>query len=145
MKVKFLFSSIKNMDKLYSIEMVDSPFGGEDKAPAYEYIGDTYCSNAVTEVVSKIADIQGYSYEGSFERIAKEVFVISSVTRKYIVSFTIDTYNHEKVRMLVGITYQNEEADKWIVSPFLDNLFKVSKPDTLWGSNNQVRNESSGY
>ena len=112
MKVEFLFSSIKNMEKLYSTEMVDSPFGGEDKAPAYEYIGDTYCSNAVTEVVSKIADIQGYSYEGSSERIAKEVFVISSVTRKYIVSFTIDTYNHEKARMLVGITYQNGEADK---------------------------------
>lgn len=110
MKVEFLFNGIKNMEKLYNVKMIDSPFGGEDKAPLYEYIGDTYCGNVVAEVVSRIADAQRYSYQGDSERIANEVFVISSATKKYILSFTIDTYNHEKSRMRISITYKDGDV-----------------------------------
>ena len=44
MKIEFLFSEIKDIEKLYRIDLVDNPFGG-DECPSYTYIGKEYLEN----------------------------------------------------------------------------------------------------
>ena len=44
MKIEFLFSEIKDIEKLYQIDLVDDPFGG-DECPSYTYIGKEYLEN----------------------------------------------------------------------------------------------------
>lgn len=109
MKIEVLFSGIKNIENLYNVQMINSPFGKEEKMPQYEYIGKTYCENAITQVISKLSDVQEYKYEGQIERIAKEVFVIYSTIKQYMLTFTIDTYNYEKARMLISIACKKRE------------------------------------
>ena len=44
MKIEFLLSEIKDIEKLYRIDLVDNPFGG-DECPSYTYIGKEYLEN----------------------------------------------------------------------------------------------------
>lgn len=118
MKIEFLLIGIKDMEKLYDLNMVNSPFGGEDKALSYEYIGNQYCQNVITKVISNMKDVQEFYYKENIERMAIEAFTICSTNKRYTVSFTIDTYNHYKeARMRICISNENEDVIQEIVRP----------------------------
>lgn len=109
MIVEFLLNGIKDMSKLYTKNMVEDSFGGGEKIPQYDYVGQNYLKQVINEIVSKLPDIQEHSYEHSFERFANEVFVIITSEKMYEMIFTIDTYNYEKARMKVNIRVEKRE------------------------------------
>lgn len=107
MVIEFLFNEIKDRSKLYSNEplTINSPFDGQTETiPCTEYVGKAYCQSAIDNVKAKINGIKKYEYKGAMERIANEVFELSSDFFTYVVSCTIYTYASEKTRMLVKIT-----------------------------------------
>lgn len=110
MIIEFLLSGIKDKSKLYETSMVPDrfAFGDSQGIEITQYIGDQYCSSAISLVTGKLSDIVSYEYKGSKDRIANEVFELSSSAAKYTVSCTIDTYHNSKSRMLVKI----ESEDK---------------------------------
>ena len=74
MKIEFLFSEIKDIKKLYRINLVDNPFGGE-KCPSYTYIGKEYLENNLKTMKENLLELNELVYQQCFERIANEVFV----------------------------------------------------------------------
>ena len=102
MKIEFLFSEIKDIEKLYRIDLVDNPFGG-DECPSYTYIGKEYLENKLKTIEEKLPGLNEFIYQQCFGRIANEVFVVVVNNIYYELVFTIDTYEYKKTRMKVSI------------------------------------------
>ena len=75
MKIEFLFSEIKDIEKLYRIDLVDNPFGG-DECPSYTYIGKEYLENKLKTIEGNLPGLNEFIYQQCFGRIANEVFVV---------------------------------------------------------------------
>ena len=106
MVVEMLFSGIKDMSKLYQEEQVsgsEDPFGGETTITSWKSLGKEYCEQIMLTVNGSIVEIKEHSYQGSFGRIANEIFVLLSTEMMYTISCTIDTYEHKTARMIVKI------------------------------------------
>ena len=114
MIIEFLFSEIKDKTKLYNEDPMEikSRFTGEiETIPCSQYIGKMYCTEAMENVKAKIAGIKKCEYKGALERIANEVFALSTDDVTYTVSCTIDTYPSARTRMLVKISSENHNTD----------------------------------
>ena len=107
MKIEFLFSEIKDIKKLYQINLVVNPFGGED-CPSYTYIGKEYLENKLKIMEENLLELNELIYQQCFERIANEVFVAVVNDIHYELIFTIDTYQYKKARMKVSIERQEK-------------------------------------
>ena len=75
MKIEFLFSEIKDIEKLYQIDLVDNPFGG-DECPSYTYIGKEYLENKLKTIKGNLPGLNEFIYQQCFGRIANEIFVV---------------------------------------------------------------------
>lgn len=113
MKIEFLFSEIKDIEKLYRIDLVDNPFGG-DECPSYTYIGKEYLENKLKTIEGNLPGLNEFIYQQCFGRIANEVFVVVVNDIYYELIFTIDTYQYKKARMKVSI----ERPEKLDVATF---------------------------
>ena len=113
MKIEFLFSEIKDIEKLYRIDLVDNPFGG-DECPLYTYIGKEYLENKLKTIEGNLPGLNEFIYQQCFGRIANEVFVVVVNDIYYELIFTIDTYQYKKARMKVSI----ERPEKLDVATF---------------------------
>ncbi len=102
MKIEFLFSEIKDIEKLYRIDLVDNPVGGTER-PSYTYIGKEYLENKLETIEGNLPGLNEFVYQQCFGRIANEVFVVDVNNIYYELIFTIDTYRHKKARMKVSI------------------------------------------
>ena len=107
MKIEFLFSEIKDIKKLYQINLLVNPFGGED-CPSYTYIGKEYLENKLKIMEENLLELNELIYQQCFERIANEVFVAVVNDIHYELIFTIDTYQYKKARMKVSIERQEK-------------------------------------
>lgn len=101
MKIEFLFNEIDDIEKLYQIEYVDNPLGGEN-VPQYNYIGNDYLENRLQKI-KLLPNVEKVDYQQSFARMANEVFVVIASGIYYEMIFTIDTYQYERARMRVSI------------------------------------------
>ena len=101
MKIEFLFNEIDDIEKLYQIEYIDNPLGGE-KVPQYNYIGNDYLEKRLQKL-KLLSNIEKVDYQQSFARMANEVFVVIASGIYYEMLFTIDTYQYERARMRVSI------------------------------------------
>ena len=156
MKIEFIFNGIKDIEKLYEIKSVESPFGGNETCLQHDYLGKEYCDDVVSQAVAKFPEISDSSYHGCVERKANEQFIIQTSGRLYTLIFTIDTYNYEKARMVVHITsaVRNEaeandsvesEIQKWEYDLFLEQ-FKIELKNILkndWNSCAWITDEQS--
>lgn len=107
MNIEFLFTDINDKSKLYLEEIYEetSRFTGETtENSTIEYVGKTYCTTAIESLMPKIPAIKKCEYKGCLERIANEVFELTSDETIYTISCTIDTYNSKKTRMLIRIS-----------------------------------------
>lgn len=139
MKIEFLLNEIKDIEKLYQIDLEDNPFG-ENKNPCYIYIGKDYLENNLQGVMGALSAVKEFAYQQSFGRIANEVFVVVANGVYYEMIFTIDTYRYEKARMKVSIERnQRIEAGSSgnyifpageVYDSFLEQL-KISVKDTF--------------
>lgn len=102
MKIEFLFSEIKDIEKLYQINFVDN-FLGDDKCHSYTYIGKEYLQNKLQRLKETLPAVKELVYQQCFGRIANEVFVVAANDVYYELVFTIDTYQYKKSRMKVSI------------------------------------------
>ena len=107
MKIEFLFSEIKDIKKLYQINLLDNPFGGEN-CPSYTYIGKEYLENRLKTIEENLLELNELIYHQCFGRIANEVFVAVVNDIHYELTFTIDTYQYKKARMKVSIERQEK-------------------------------------
>lgn len=76
MKIEFLFSEIKDIEKLYQINFVDN-FLGDDKSHSYTYIGKEYLQNKLQRLKEILPAVKELVYQQCFGRIANEVFVLN--------------------------------------------------------------------
>lgn len=102
MKIEFLFSEIKDIEKLYQIDLIDNPFGGAE-CHSYTYIGKEYLQNKLKTIEGNLPGLNEFIYQQCFGRIANEVFVVVVNDIYYELIFTIDTYQYKKARMKVSI------------------------------------------
>lgn len=109
MKIEFLFSGIKDIEKLYQINFVDN-FLGDDKCHSYTYIGKEYLQNKLQRLKETLPAVKELVYQQCFGRIANEVFVVAANDVYYELVFTIDTYQYKKSRMKVSIE-RNQKID----------------------------------
>lgn len=109
MKIEFLFSEIKDIEKLYQINFVDN-FLGDDKCHSYTYIGKEYLQNKLQRLKETLPAVKELVYQQCFGRIANEVFVVAANDVYYELVFTIDTYQYKKSRMKVSIE-RNQKID----------------------------------
>lgn len=77
MKIEFLFSEIKDIEKLYQINFVDN-FLGDDKCHSYTYIGKEYLQNKLQRLKEILPAVKELVYQQFFGRIANEVFVVAA-------------------------------------------------------------------
>ena len=114
MVIEFLFSEIMDKSKLYDeglIELNNRFINQTESVPYSNYIGKTYCTDAMEIVRSKVPGIKKCEYKGALERLANEVFELETDHAIYVVSCTIDTYPSAKTRMLVRIMVKPLESD----------------------------------
>ena len=76
MIIKFSMDRIKNMDQIYTWTPIHSEDFGCDGTEEH-YHGDDYCKRVVTDTL-KVLNWGTQEYLGTLERIAKEVFNIST-------------------------------------------------------------------
>lgn len=153
MKIEFLFNEIADIEKLYQIEYIDNPLGGE-KVPQYNYIGNDYLENRLQKI-KLLPNVEKVDYQQSFARMANEVFVVIASGIYYEVIFTIDTYQYERARMRVSIErpekietsvsgmYTFPDGDEYDI--FLEQL-KIAVKDALkkdWAVCNWIMDEQS--
>lgn len=122
MKIEFLFSEIKDIKKLYRIDLADNPFGG-DECPSYTYIGKEYLENKLKTIEGNLSGLNEFIYQQCFGRIANEVFVAVVNGIYYELIFTIDTYQYKKARMKVSI----ERSEKLDVATFGNQVLSDSE------------------
>ena len=122
MKIEFLFSEIKGIEKLYHIDLADDPFGG-DECSLYTYIGKEYLENKLKTIEGNVPGLNEFIYQQCFGRIANEVFVVVVNDIYYELIFTIDTYQYKKARMKVSI----ESSEKPEVATFANQVLSDSE------------------
>ncbi len=113
MVIEFLLNEIDDKTKLYKEELIEAttPFSYEPQTfPSTMYIGKEYCITAMDAVKSNIPSIQKCEYKGAIDRIANEVFELTTDKFIYTVTCTIYTYPKDKTRMLVKITSENIDS-----------------------------------
>ncbi len=113
MVIEFLLNEIDDKTKLYKEELIEAttPFSYDPQTfPSTMYIGKEYCITAMDAVKSNIPSIQKCEYKGAIDRIANEVFELTTDKFIYTVTCTIDTYPKDKTRMLVKITSENIDS-----------------------------------
>lgn len=114
MVIEFLLNEIDDKAKLYKEELIETttPFSYEPQTfPSTMYIGKEYCITAMDVVKSNISSIQKCEYKGAIDRIANEVFELTTDRFVYTVTCTIDTYPKDKTRMLVKIVSENIDSN----------------------------------
>mgnify|MGYP000005549789 FL=1 len=111
MRICFSMDGIKNMNHLYTWTVKHSEEFGEFREENYH--GDVYCKTVVADVLKDLtaSECANQKYLGSRERIANEMFTLSStVGLEYNVSFAINTYNGEMARLEITITAPKTEC-----------------------------------
>ena len=81
MKIEFLFSEIKDIEKLYRIDLVDNPFGG-DECPSYTYIGKEY-------LLSTSIHFSTQSHLSSKLTATMLVTIPSSAKKRLVIAFSL--------------------------------------------------------
>jgi hypothetical protein len=111
MRICFSMDGIKNMNHLYTWTVKHSEEFGEFREENYH--GDVYCKTVVADVLKVLtaSECANQKYLGSRERIANEMFTLSSIVGlEYNVSFAINTYNGEVARLEITITAPKTEC-----------------------------------
>ena len=111
MKIKFMYHQISNIDLLYSNQTNGdlSTFFG-DSITETIYKGKEYCEKVLDNTISKFPFFSGVQYEGSQERVAREIFSATTNEGKYTFIFTIDTYETIQARLQVSINFEPNQA-----------------------------------
>lgn len=103
MIIKFSMDRIKNMDQIYKWTPIYSEGFGCDGTEEH-YCGKDYCKRVVADTLRTL-NWGTQEYLGTLERIAKEVFNISTAERKiYRIEFEINTYERKAARLECAIT-----------------------------------------
>ena len=116
MIIEMLFSSIKDMSKLYQKEMVPAEnlpsgkdlFVGNEPTLTWNYLGKEYCEQIMHSVSENIAEVDEYSYQACFGRAANEIFVMLAGCMTYTISCTIDTYEYKTARLTLKIETEHK-------------------------------------
>lgn len=94
---------IKNMDQIYTWTPIHSDEFGCDGTEEH-YHGKDYCKRVVADTL-RMLNWGTQEYLGTLERIAKEVFNISTADGKiYRIEFEINTYERKAARLECVIT-----------------------------------------
>ena len=103
MIIKFSMDRIKNMDQIYTWTPIHSDEFGCDGTEEH-YHGKDYCKRVVADTLRTL-NWGTQEYLGTLERIAKEVFNISTADGKiYRIEFEINTYERKAARLECVIT-----------------------------------------
>ena len=103
MIIKFSMDRIKNMDQIYTWIPIHSDEFGCDGTEEH-YHGKDYCKRVVADTLRTL-NWGTQEYLGTLERIAKEVFNISTADGKiYRIEFEINTYERKAARLECVIT-----------------------------------------
>lgn len=103
MIIKFSMDRIKNMDQIYTWTPIHSDEFGCDVTEEH-YHGKDYCKRVVADTLRTL-NWGTQEYLGTLERIAKEVFNISTADGKiYRIEFEINTYERKAARLECVIT-----------------------------------------
>ena len=103
MIIKFSMDRIKNMDQIYTWTPIHSDEFGCDGTEEH-YHGKDYCKRVVADTL-RMLNWGTQEYLGTLERIAKEVFNISTADGKiYRIEFEINTYERKAARLECVIT-----------------------------------------
>ena len=103
MIIKFSMDRIKNMDQIYTWTPIHSDEFGYDVTEEH-YHGKDYCKRVVADTLRTL-NWGTQEYLGTLERIAKEVFNISTADGKiYRIEFEINTYERKAARLECVIT-----------------------------------------
>lgn len=103
MTIKFSMDRIKNMDQIYTWTPIHSEDFGCDGTEEH-YHGEDYCKRVVSDTL-KALNWGNQEYLGTLERIAKEVFNISTADGEiYRIEFEINTYERKAARLECIIT-----------------------------------------
>lgn len=103
MIIKFSMDRIKNMDQIYTWTPIHSDEFGYDVTEEH-YYGKDYCKRVVADTLRTL-NWGTQEYLGTLERIAKEVFNISTADGKiYRIEFEINTYERKAARLECVIT-----------------------------------------
>ena len=98
MIIKFSMDRIKNMDQIYTWTPIHSDEFGCDGTEEH-YHGKDYCKRVVADTLRTL-NWGTQEYLGTLERIAKEVFNISTADGKiYRIEFEINTYERKAARL----------------------------------------------
>lgn len=135
MKIKFMYHQISNIDLLYSNQTNGdlSTFFG-DSITETIYKGKEYCEKVLDNTISKFPFFSGVQYEGSQERVAREIFSATTNEGKYTFIFTIDTYETIQARLQVSINFEpNQAQTSSLEQQYNRNLetIKLALKDTL--------------
>lgn len=103
MIIKFSMDRIKNMDQIYTWTPIHSDEFGYDVTEEH-YHGKDYCKRVVADTLRTL-NWGTQEYLGTLERIAKEIFNISTADGKiYRIEFEINTYERKAARLECVIT-----------------------------------------
>lgn len=109
MLIKFSMDRIKNMDQIYTWTPIHSEEFGFDRTEE-RYHGKDYCKRVVTDTL-KALNWGNQEYLGTLDRIAKEVFSVSTADGKiYRVEFEINTYERKTARLECIITASDSDG-----------------------------------
>ena len=109
MLIKFSMDRIKNMDQIYTWTPIHSEEFCFDRTEEH-YHGKDYCKRVVTDTL-KALNWGNQKYLGTLDRIAKEVFSISTADGKiYRVEFEINTYERKAARLECMITASDSDG-----------------------------------
>lgn len=100
-QVEFIMNDIADISKIY--EITECEDRGLGPGVLINYRGKEYCADVISSLQSNMPLILNVEYKGSLERIANEVYVLTTSAKQYIVALTLDTYEHKKSRMVVRI------------------------------------------
>ena len=100
-QVEFILNDIADISKIY--EITECEDRGLGPGVIIDYRGKEYCADVISSLQSNMPLILNVEYKGSLERIANEVYVLTTSTKQYTVALTLDTYEYKKLRMVVRI------------------------------------------
>lgn len=100
MKIKYMLNSPKDMKLLYSQSEEICDVLGEPKTITIEtFYYKEYSEKILTDVKLCVLDLTEYSYKGSIERIAHEVYQVTINKNEYKVAFVFDTRNEVQLHI----------------------------------------------
>lgn len=140
MNIEFMFNDITDIKLIYNKEEKYDCNIGE-----IYYLGTDYCEKIIKQLKSYFSEIKSFNYIGQTDRIAHEEYTIETISGKYTLSFTIDTFNRDKQSQILVKLYSSSDLEQYDV--FLEKLKVFIKEILLkdWKMCTWIIDEQSEY